>query len=314
VQRLYRVELSAVGKYSFVAVENPGGVAVVDNSSGTTLEVYPYPIPPGGNRAHGSSTSPGGDVMLAKSLLVWAFSLTISQAAAPAQRPAVEDAIVREAAAGVAPQVTTAQLRELLRRGDAVLLDARPREEFAMSHIPGAVNVGQKPGSPVSAYVPDVVAVRRLVPDRNRTLVVYCNGPFCGKSRRVAEELVAAGYRDVRCYQLGMPGWRTAGGVAVVEAAAIRRVAELDATAVFVDAGLPCDVVRLPRLVGVGAEEVERAKDDGRLPMTDHNTRIIVIGPSGARAPALAEVLAANAFHNVAYFDGDGALLAPAAR
>ena len=48
--------------------------------------------------------------------------------------------------------------------------------------------------------------------------------------------------------------------------------------------------------------------------MTDHNTRIIVIGPSGARARALAEVLAANAFHNVAYFDGDGALLAQPTR
>jgi hypothetical protein len=67
-------------------------------------------------------------------------------------------------------------------------------------------------------------------------------------------------------------------------------------------------------MVSVGAGEIERAKDDGRLPMTDHNTRIIVIGPGGGVARALAEVLAANAFHNVAYFDGDGALLTQATR
>lgn len=45
--------LSANGKFSFVAVENPAGVAVVDNESGATLRVYPYPTPPGGTRAHG---------------------------------------------------------------------------------------------------------------------------------------------------------------------------------------------------------------------------------------------------------------------
>jgi DNA-binding beta-propeller fold protein YncE len=44
--------LSADGKLTFVAVENPGGVAVVDNGSGSVLADYPYPVP-GGNRAHG---------------------------------------------------------------------------------------------------------------------------------------------------------------------------------------------------------------------------------------------------------------------
>jgi DNA-binding beta-propeller fold protein YncE len=45
--------LSANGKLSYVAVENPAGVAVVDNRSGAVLADYPYPSPPGGTRAHG---------------------------------------------------------------------------------------------------------------------------------------------------------------------------------------------------------------------------------------------------------------------
>jgi DNA-binding beta-propeller fold protein YncE len=45
--------LSANGKFTFVAVENPAGVAVIDNTTGSTLDVYPYPNPPGGTRAHG---------------------------------------------------------------------------------------------------------------------------------------------------------------------------------------------------------------------------------------------------------------------
>ncbi|HEY2941063.1 MAG TPA: PQQ-binding-like beta-propeller repeat protein [Vicinamibacteria bacterium] len=45
--------LSANGKYTFVAVERPGGLAVVDNGTGAVLADYPYPLPPGGNRPHG---------------------------------------------------------------------------------------------------------------------------------------------------------------------------------------------------------------------------------------------------------------------
>jgi DNA-binding beta-propeller fold protein YncE len=51
--------LSANGKYSFVAVENPAGVVVVDNETGATLADYPYPNPPGGTRAHGVFYRPG---------------------------------------------------------------------------------------------------------------------------------------------------------------------------------------------------------------------------------------------------------------
>jgi DNA-binding beta-propeller fold protein YncE len=51
--------LSANGKYSFVAVEGPAGVVVVDNETGATLADYPYPNPPGGSRAHGVFYRPG---------------------------------------------------------------------------------------------------------------------------------------------------------------------------------------------------------------------------------------------------------------
>jgi DNA-binding beta-propeller fold protein YncE len=51
--------LSANGKYSFVAVENPAAVVVVDNETGATLADYPYPNPPGGGRAHGVFYRPG---------------------------------------------------------------------------------------------------------------------------------------------------------------------------------------------------------------------------------------------------------------
>ena len=49
---------------------------------------------------------------------------------------------------------------------------------------------------------------------------------------------------------------------------------------------------------------MRKAKDDGRLPMEDHNTRIVVFGRDAAQARALAEAIAREAFHNVAYFPG----------
>ena len=237
-------------------------------------------------------------------------ALYLVSAAAPAlgaqhQTP-IDRAIVNEPSPGPTRQITTAEFREILARGEAVVLDARPAEEFGMSHVPGAVNVSQKPETPMSFYVSDVAEVTRLVPDRGRPLIVYCNGPFCGKSRRFAEELVAAGYVQVRRYQLGMPGWRMTGGVSAIEPAAIRRIAELDGTAVFVDAGIVDGNHPLPRMIRLRPEEVALAKDDGRLPMHDHNTRIIVVGATAAQARALAEAIAANAFHNVAYYEGDG--------
>jgi hypothetical protein len=41
--------------------------------------------------------------------------------------------------------------------------------------------------------------------------------------------------------------------------------------------------------------EVQRAKDDGRPPMEDHNTRVIVFGRDGAEARMVAEAVTAEA-------------------
>lgn len=46
---------------------------------------------------------------------------------------------------------------------------------------------------------------------------------------------------------------------------------------------------------------VKEAKDDGRLPMEDHNTRILVFGTSGEDARAVADAIAREAFHNVSF-------------
>lgn len=179
--------------------------------------------------------------------------------------------------------------------------------EFAVSHIPGAVNVAPKPGVPMSEYVSDVAEIGRLLDhDKQKPIVLYCNGPFCGKSKRLSAELLAAGYTNVRRYQLGIPVWRALVGLTQIEPAGIAYAHRRDRTALFVDAR-PAATFKagpIPRAVNIPLSEVGKAKDDGRLPMEDHNTRIVVFGSNAAEARATASEIAKNAFHNVAFFAG----------
>lgn len=231
--------------------------------------------------------------------------------AAPASAQSVFDATLAEADQQTA-EVSTTALRQILSENSAVLLDARPRREYAISHIPGALNVAPRPDVPPHLYVSDVAEVARLLNDaRDRALVLYCNGPFCGKSRRLAAELLEAGFTNVRRYQLGAPGWRALGGVMRTLPEALSYVAS-DRTAVWIDAR-ETEAFQLGSLPGArniprsglrpGKDQgvMREAKDDGRLPMEDHNTRIVVFGADGDDARAVAEAIAGEAFHNVSF-------------
>jgi len=215
------------------------------------------------------------------------------------------------------PEVSTDELKSFLSEGKILLLDTRPHLEWAISHIPGALNVAPKPNMSMSLYTSDVAEVDRLTNgNKSQPLILYCNGPFCGKNKRVAEDLLNAGYTEVRRYQLGAPVWRALGGEMVIEPDGIKYVLEKDQTAVFIDTREPEEfnvntfpyAFNIPRskvLKGKDVGEIKAAKDDSRLPMQDHNTRIIVFGKDGLQAKEVAEAITNEAFHNVSYFDGD---------
>jgi rhodanese-related sulfurtransferase len=133
----------------------------------------------------------------------------------------------------------------------------------------------------------------------------------------MADHLVSEGYTHVRRYQLGIPIWRILVGVTEIELDGIRYVVRMDQTAVRIDArdpeafktGTLPGAVNLPFRVGQSAKndkEIKKAKSDGRLPVEDHNTRIIIFGRDGEQSRALAEALAkAASFGNVVYYAGN---------
>src|SRR6266852_2526638 len=124
------------------------------------------------------------------------------------------------------PEVSTDEVRRFLADGSAIVLDSRKRSEYVAGHIAGARNVAPNPDAPPAEYV---AAVERLVgEDKSKALVLYCNGQFCQASRRLSEQLVAAGFTNVRRYQLGIPIWRAFGGPTEIELEGIMRIFKID--------------------------------------------------------------------------------------
>ncbi|MGN6306198.1 MAG: ArsR/SmtB family transcription factor [Mesorhizobium sp.] len=95
--------------------------------------------------------------------------------------------------------VTRQELIASLRDNMVTLLDVRPEDEFALGHLPGALNM------PLSELE------RRLSElPKDHEIVAYCRGPYCVLSFEAVASLRAKGYR-VRRLEDGFPEWKAAG-------------------------------------------------------------------------------------------------------
>jgi rhodanese-related sulfurtransferase len=91
------------------------------------------------------------------------------------------------------------ELLERAARGEIVVLDVRPVEEYRAGHIPGAVSMPIDALEARLAELPDGVEV-----------VAYCRGPYCVFARDAVRLLRARG-RPARRLLDGLPEWRLAG-------------------------------------------------------------------------------------------------------
>jgi rhodanese-related sulfurtransferase/DNA-binding transcriptional ArsR family regulator len=95
--------------------------------------------------------------------------------------------------------VSRAELLEKSRAGVVTVLDVRPRDEFALGHLPGAVNI---PLRELEARLAEL--------DGAQEIVAYCRGPYCVLSYEAVAALRARGF-NVRRLEDGLPEWRAAG-------------------------------------------------------------------------------------------------------
>ena len=213
---------------------------------------------------------------------------------ASAQSNAVQ-AIVGETNAKT-PEVSTVDVRRILSDASAILVDSRKRGEFVAGHIAGAKNASS------------VDEIGKLVDgDKGKALVLYCNGQNCQASRTLSEQLVTAGFTNIKRYQLGIPMWRALNGPVEIELEGVLRIYKVDQTAKFFDARAAAEFakVNLPGTHNVPADQL--ATDGLRkapMPSEDFNTRIILFGRDGAQARTLADVVLKTAMQNVSYFPG----------
>jgi len=95
--------------------------------------------------------------------------------------------------------VSRTELMDRLKAGLVTVLDLRPEDEFALGHLPGAINIqlGE-------------LQMRLADLDPEQEIVAYCRGPYCVLSYEAVALLRARGFK-VRRLEDGLPEWRAAG-------------------------------------------------------------------------------------------------------
>lgn len=95
--------------------------------------------------------------------------------------------------------VSREALLERSRMGLVTVLDVRPSDEYALGHLPGAINI---PLAELEARLGEI--------DPAQEIVAYCRGPYCVLSYEAVAALRAHGF-NIRRLEDGLPEWRAAG-------------------------------------------------------------------------------------------------------
>ena len=101
-----------------------------------------------------------------------------------------------------APDLEGVDRRELLaraKRGDLVVIDVRPRDEYDSAHISYAISV------PL-----DELKGRLAQLPKNKEIIAYCRGPFCVLAHDAVKLLRKNGFKAARLDD-GVQEWKSAG-------------------------------------------------------------------------------------------------------
>ena len=95
--------------------------------------------------------------------------------------------------------VSRGELAERMKDGLVTVLDVRPEDEFALGHVPGAINV------PLDRLEDQLATL-----GSDREVVAYCRGAYCVLSYEAVSKLRSKGIK-ARRLEDGMPEWIAAG-------------------------------------------------------------------------------------------------------
>jgi rhodanese-related sulfurtransferase len=92
--------------------------------------------------------------------------------------------------------IARSELETRLGKGDVVLIDVRPGEEFEAGHIDGALSIPIDELESRLAELPEATEI-----------VAYCRGPLCAFASEAVRRLRASG-REARRLDAGWPEWK----------------------------------------------------------------------------------------------------------
>lgn len=109
--------------------------------------------------------------------------------------------------------VDAKKAKEIVDSKSATIVDTRKKVEFSEERIPGAISIVYDEKSEKKASydkTKDKFDMSQLT-DKNKSLLVYCNGPECWRSYKACKSLVESGYKNVNWFRTGIPAWKAAG-------------------------------------------------------------------------------------------------------
>ncbi|GAC1521739.1 MAG: metalloregulator ArsR/SmtB family transcription factor [Thermoleophilaceae bacterium] len=127
-----------------------------------------------------------------------ALRLWLALREASALRLAEVERAARDYLGGDVEAIGREELIGRLSRGEVVLVDVRPEEEYEAGHIEGAHSI---PLAELDQRLGEI--------PKGREVVAYCRGPFCAFAHEAVRRLRAGG-REARRLEDGWPEWRLA--------------------------------------------------------------------------------------------------------
>lgn len=99
--------------------------------------------------------------------------------------------------------ITTENLKRLLEKNqNVILVDARDRNADEGTRLPNAISL---------PYESSTTEIKRALPSKEATIVVYCASGNCPAAQNLVDQLLKLGYTHVYKYPAGLKGWLNAG-------------------------------------------------------------------------------------------------------
>ena len=99
----------------------------------------------------------------------------------------------------VLEEVSRKELLQRAKKGDVVLIDVRPEDEYQAGHLPFAISI---PISELSKHL-------KTLP-KKKEIVAYCRGPYCFFAKDAVETLLKSGFKARRLSD-GVHDWSSRG-------------------------------------------------------------------------------------------------------